>query len=144
MKQRYKITTAVYLLLIKENKILLSLREGTGYMDGMYSLPAGHLEANESIADACVREIKEEINIDVKKEDLKLVTTMFRKGENGGDDYSDFFFMCENYKGELKNNEPNKCGEIKFFEIDNLPQNIIKYIKIAINNSNNNISYCEL
>ncbi|HSQ97809.1 MAG TPA: NUDIX domain-containing protein [Rickettsiales bacterium] len=79
MKQRYKITTAAYLLLIKENKILLALREGTGYMDGLYSLPSGHLEANESIVDACIRESLEEVNIILKKENLKLATTMFRK-----------------------------------------------------------------
>ena len=67
IKQRFRITTAVYIILIKNGKILLSLREGTGYMDGMYGLPSGHLEANESIADACIREIKEEININVEK-----------------------------------------------------------------------------
>lgn len=143
MKQRYKITTAVYLLLIKENKILLSLREGTGYMDGLYSLPAGHVEANETIIDACIRETLEEINIIIKKEDLNLATTMFRKGINGGDDYVDFFFVCDKFNGELKNNEPNKCGGIEFFDMQNLPENTIEYIRKAIHNSNNDIHHYE-
>ncbi|HSQ97806.1 MAG TPA: NUDIX domain-containing protein [Rickettsiales bacterium] len=143
MKQRYKIKTAAYLLLIKDNKILLSLREGTGYMDGLYGLPSGHLEANETIADACVRETLEEINIVLKKEDLKLATTMFRKGKDEGDDYIDFFFICDRYEGELKNNEPNKCGSLEFFDIENLPQNTIEYVRKAIHNSNNDIHHYE-
>lgn len=144
MKERFKITTAAYLILTKDNKILLSLRENTSFMDAMWGLPSGHLEENETIADACVREIKEEINLDIDKKDLELSTTIFRNCKNiGGNDYLVFFFTTDKYSGILKNNEENKCGGLEFFDIDNLPKNIIEYIKIAINNYLNNINYSE-
>ena len=47
-KERFKLICSSYLLLIKDNKILLGLRQNTGYMDGFYHLPAGHKEEGES------------------------------------------------------------------------------------------------
>ena len=40
--------------------------------DGYYYAAGGRVQANESSADSAVRELKEEINIDIKIEDLKL------------------------------------------------------------------------
>lgn len=45
-KERHKILTAVYAVIIKDNKILLSLRNNSGFMDNWYSLVAGHVKAN--------------------------------------------------------------------------------------------------
>ena len=42
MKQnRLKVKIASYLILLKENKILMTRRFNTGWSDGMYSLPSG-------------------------------------------------------------------------------------------------------
>jgi len=62
-KERFKITPAVYLVLMKENKILLSQRYNTGYFDNHYSFPAGHLDGEETLKQAMVREAKEETGI---------------------------------------------------------------------------------
>ena len=76
-KERHKIVAAVYAIIIKNGKILLSLRENTGFMDDWYSLVAGHVEADETVDEAMLREAKEEANIVVKS--MKLGTVMFRK-----------------------------------------------------------------
>lgn len=47
MKERYKFICAMYLILIKENKVLLLKCANTGYEDGNYSLVAGHMDGNE-------------------------------------------------------------------------------------------------
>ena len=94
-KERHKIVVAVYAIIIKNGKILLSLRENTGFMDGWYSLVAGHVEADETVDEAMLREAKEEANIVVKS--MKLGTVMFRKGIDGRDDYMDFFFIIDDY-----------------------------------------------
>ena len=47
--QRFKMIGSSYLLLIENNKILLSRRFNTGYEDGKYSLPAGHVETGETL-----------------------------------------------------------------------------------------------
>ena len=46
--ERFKVITAVHLILIENNKILLQRRYNTGYEDGNYSVVAGHVEENES------------------------------------------------------------------------------------------------
>ena len=39
--------------------------------------------------------------------------------------------------------EPNKCDDIGWFELDNLPENTIPYIKHAIECISKNIVYSE-
>lgn len=142
-KERYKITTAVYAVIIRDDKILLSLRENTGFMDGKYSLVSGHIEKGEMLAEAMVRETKEEAGIDIKK--LKLATTMFRhKITEDGNDYIDFYFVIDDFDGEIFNNEPDKCGNLEFFELNGLPYNTIDYVKFGIDNVLNGNNYCEI
>mgnify|MGYP001001313288 CR=1 FL=1 len=72
-KERHKIVPAVYLFLLDGEKILLLRRSDSNlYKPGWYSLPAGHVDGNESATDAIIREAKEEANIDLKREDLKM------------------------------------------------------------------------
>ena len=47
---------AVYLIVKNGDNLLLSLREGTGYMDGYYGLVSGHVEKGEPAKYACIRE----------------------------------------------------------------------------------------
>lgn len=46
-KDRYKQIVAVHLILQQDDKILFQLRKNTGYGDGLYSLPGGHVEAKK-------------------------------------------------------------------------------------------------
>ena len=55
----------------------------------------------------------------------------------------DIFFVLEDYYGKLENMEPEKCDGLKYFDMDNLPENIIPYVDTAIKNSLNNIVYYE-
>ncbi len=69
----FTIIPAVYLILEKDNKILLLRRYNTGYNDGLYSLPSGHVEDGEFPIDALIREAQEEIGIIIAKEHLLLL-----------------------------------------------------------------------
>ncbi len=51
---------AVYALFEKEGKVALIQRANTGYHDGYYALPAGHIEPEETSPEAVVREAYEE------------------------------------------------------------------------------------
>ena len=132
---------AVYLIVKNGNDLLLSLREGTGYMDGYYGLVSGHIEEGEPARYACVREAKEEANMQLNMADIKPACIMHRI--TAQTEYVDMFFIAENYNGKMENMEPDKCGELKYYNINNLPENIIDYIKVGINNSLNGIFYCE-
>ena len=128
--ERFKVITAVHLILIENNKILLQRRYNTGYEDGNYSVVAGHVEENESVIEAMQREALEEIGINIEVDDLKIVHVMQRKAPDR--ESIEYFIVCQKYNGKIKIMEEEKCDEIKFFELQNLPKNTISYIKKGI------------
>ena len=136
--ERLKLKVAVYLFLIKEDQILLSLRFNTGWQDGNYSLPAGHLDPNETIEQALFREGEEEVGLTLKTEDVKLVHTMHRMSQ-----YIDFFFVSEYAGVEPKNMEPEKCNELKWFPVKELPSNMVPSVRSAINNYLSGVTFSE-
>jgi mutator protein MutT len=131
MRDRFKMIIAGYLLLIKDGKILLGRRYNTGYEDGKYSLPAGHIEEHETVMQGTAREIEEEIGIKVKPNDLVLVHVMHRRAD---DERIDLFFTAKRWRGMPMNKEPHKCDELQWFMIKKLPTNVIPYIAEAIEN----------
>lgn len=129
-KDRHKVIPASYLVLRKENKILLLRRFNTGYEDGKYSMPAGHVDEGETFTESLIREVAEEVGISLKLEDVRVVHIMHRKSiEN---ERVDTFFVAEKWEGEIKNMEPHKCNDLSWFPLDNLPENTIPYIRQAL------------
>jgi len=51
--------------------------------------------------------------------------------------------LCTKWTGEFHNKEPEKCDNIKFFPINNLPENIVPYIKDAISQVLDGTTYYE-
>ena len=138
---RYTYVGSVYLLLIKDNKILLLRRCQTGFQDGNYGVPAGHLEGDETVREGCVRETKEEIGLDISPEDLEVVHVMQRKGHK--DERIDFFMTVKSYSGEIKNYEPDKCDDVRWFNLENLPDNTVDFMRVGIENYKKGIIYSE-
>ena len=141
MRDNFTYVGASYLFLIENNKILLQRRCNTGFQDGNYGVPAGHLDGGETAREGCVREIKEEIGIDVKVDDLSVVQVMHRKAAN--DERVDFFMTTKSYSGDIQNCEPNKCDDLSWFSLDELPENIIDYVKVAIEKYKEGVVYTE-
>lgn len=141
MRKNFPYVGSSYLFLIKDNKILLQRRFQTGFQDGNYGVPAGHLDGGETAREGCAREISEEIGININPNDLTVVHIMHRKGEQ--DERFDFFMTTEKYTGEIVNNEPNKCDDLSWFPLNELPENIVDYVHIAIKNFQKGIIYSE-
>jgi 8-oxo-dGTP diphosphatase len=139
----HKITPASYLILEKNQKILLLKRFNTGFKDGQYSLISGHIEKNESATNCIIREAKEEVGIQIKKEDLKLSLVLHRKSDQNSEERVDFFFKAKKWKGEIINKEPNKCSELNWFNKNKLPKKTINYIKKVLNEINKKSHYLE-
>lgn len=123
---------ACLLLLRRENKVLLLRRFNTGYMDGNYTMPSGHLDGIETAKKAVKREAREEIGIKVNLKDLKLVHMMHRRKEDKTGIYVDFFFTAERFKGKPRIVETDKCDDVRWFDINHLPKNTIPFIVAAI------------
>ncbi|MBI95926.1 NUDIX hydrolase [bacterium] len=129
---RFRPYFAVYLILEVDGKLLMAKRFNTGYMDGMYSLVAGHVDGNETVYQAMLRETKEEVNIDIIAEDMKVVHVSHRNSNRGEREYIDVYLKASKFSGEIENLEPHKCSDLTWFEFDNLPENIVPEVKKAL------------
>lgn len=132
MGKIYCFPVSIHLILEKNDKILLMKRRNTGFCDGMYSLPAGKLEPSERVAEAVVREAKEELGIEIKEDDLDPVVVMHRKGNDS--ERIDFFFKAKKWNKNIQNCEPDKCEDLLWSTKNSIPTNTIPYIKYVINN----------
>lgn len=139
-KKRSGAAINVYLLLKRNDKILLSLRKNTGYFDEHYGLISGHVEDGESASMAIIREAKEEAGLNIGHEQLIFVHAMHRKTDRFN---VDVFFECKNWEGEPSNLEMDKCAELHFFPIKNLPINLIPYIGQALYAITYRVPYAE-
>jgi 8-oxo-dGTP pyrophosphatase MutT (NUDIX family) len=130
-KDRFKVIPAVYLLLRQDDDVLLLRRANTGYQDGTYSLIAGHLDGDELATEGIVREAKEEAGITVNPKDLKLVHVAHRlnRGDNGEEERVDFFFETTKWQGDITNCEPQKCDDLSWHPMQNLPADMLPLVK---------------
>ncbi len=129
MPDRFTMPIAVHLFLFKGDKILLLRRQNTGYEDGNYSVPAGHVEADETPTHAMIRETKEEAGLDLQADQLQFAHVLYRKTER---ERVDFFFTCREWTGEPYNAEEDKCDQLIWVDKDSLPPNTIPYIAHAL------------
>jgi 8-oxo-dGTP diphosphatase len=129
MRTTFPVT--VHMFFFRNDKILLSRRYQTGYMDGHYSVPAGHLDGNETVRMAAVREAREEIGVMVRVEDISFAGVFHRQE---GDERVDFFVHVRGWSGEPVNAEPEKCDDLCWTDVKALPVNTIPYIRRAIEN----------
>lgn len=114
---------AAAIILNGNRQILLQLRADRN----KWGLPGGCQELGESFEDTIIREVKEETNFDVKKDNLKLIGVV--SGNNRKNEYPNgdivinntVLYLIENYSGKMKCN--NESKEMKFFDLDNIPIN---------------------
>ena len=124
--------SAVHMIIIKDNKILLQKRKGTKLWDGYYALPAGHIDENENQYDALIREAKEELGIVVDSKKIISSYTVLRRNYFKIDGkqlepYIDYYFEIHDYVGIPKIIEKNKCEELLWSDINDLPEPFINY-----------------
>jgi 8-oxo-dGTP pyrophosphatase MutT (NUDIX family) len=134
MSQQFR--SAIHLFFIDDDQILLSRRANTGYMDGHYSVVAGHLEPGETVIQAAVREASEEAGVLILPKDTEVVGMMHRRD---GEERIDFFARVHAWVGEPFNAEPEKCSDLRWFRLDALPENIVPYIFRALQNYKTNV-----
>ena len=127
---RFTFLATVNIFLIKENKILLIRRANTGFFDGSYEAPAGHIDGGEPVRKAAAREALEEVGVSVNPEDLKVVHVMHRYGQKA--ERIEFFLVAEKWEGEPENKEPEKCDDMAWFSLDELPENMVPKSRYAL------------
>ena len=131
MSDRFVVVPAAYVYLLREGpagpEVLLQLRQGTPYMDGHWAAAAaGHVERGETAYDAARREALEELGVtDV---DLEFAFTMQRtQHAEAIDERVDFFFTARRWVGEPRVVEPEKCAEVRWCRLDDLPDPVVPH-----------------
>ena len=138
---REKFLSSIYLIIKNnEGKILLQRRQGSKLWPGFLALPAGHLDVGEDAYEAAIREAKEELDINITVDNISDVFVVNRKNKSLLP-YYDVYFELNGYNGEIKINEPNKCSELVWSNIKSLPEDMIEFEKIALNNYLNGIKF---
>ena len=138
MRATFPVT--VHLLFFREGQVLLLRRFNTGYADGQYSVPAGHLDGDETVVAAARREAWEEIGLQIQSEDILFSSVMHRMD---GDERVDFFVEVRMWEGEPANTEPDKCDDLRWADLDRLPENVVPYVKKAIQNHHGGLMFDE-
>lgn len=129
-RKYYMVVISSYVIFEMDGKVLLGRRRNTGYRDGDYGLPAGHVEEAEFATAGAIREAKEEVGVTIKPDNLLPAHVMHRHCEDH--ERIDFFFVAKKWKGELINNESEKCDALDWFSFNELPKNIMPYVKFAL------------
>ncbi|GGS84233.1 hypothetical protein GCM10010156_48530 [Planobispora rosea] len=129
--ERYQVTVDVHVILERDEQILLCLRQNTGYRDGWYCLPSGHLEADETIVDCAIREAREEVGITLDPTMLRPATVVHHLSPEGRPRLG-VFFAASVWEGEPVNAEPHKCGRIDWVPVDRLPDTTVPYTVAGI------------
>lgn len=132
MSEKFKLIPEAHVFLMNgRDEVLLLRRFNTGYEDGKYSVIAGHIDGNEEVRAAAIREAREEAGIDIPLSDVKVVGVMHRKSD--GERVS-FFLAAFRWRGNVVNAEPELCDDLSWHSVRDLPENMVPYVRRAIEN----------
>jgi 8-oxo-dGTP pyrophosphatase MutT (NUDIX family) len=132
MTDRFAVVPAAYVYLLRPapmpggREVLLGLRRNTGYRDGHWAAVAGHVERGETVFAAAAREALEEVGVtDV---DLVPWCAMQRTGDGDPiDERVDYFFTATSWAGTPRIVEPDKCADLRWFNLDALPSPVVPH-----------------
>ncbi|NUU77117.1 NUDIX hydrolase [Paenibacillus xylanilyticus] len=118
------------LILNKTGEILL-----VRHIDDTWGVPGGFMELGESVEEAAMREVHEEIGIELKKLELYGVFSgkeLYTKLKNGHEYYNVVIgYICTEYEGELRP-DGIEVLEAKFYKPTDLPDKTDPYLKRKI------------
>jgi 8-oxo-dGTP diphosphatase len=128
--RRRKVIGDLHLILVDDDdRVLLGRRQNTGFADGCYHLPAGHLEVGESVIEALIREAREETGIIISPDAIDFAHVMHNSSSGGR---VAFFFTVRRWQGIPQNREPGKCSELRWVPLQALPGNLVDYCRSAL------------
>lgn len=126
-------TLDVLLLLTRGDQVLMALRQGTGFADGLWNLPSGKVEPGESAVAAVIREAREEIGIRLSADQLSLAATVHCRNSDTETRVGLFFAAAaESAQGAPYNAEPHKCAGIAWYPLTALPAGTVPYNALGI------------
>ena len=102
-------------ILVKEDKVLLELRNSCEYACNQWMVPGGHTERDEKVIDSAIREMKEELDITLEKKYLRFVSVVHWWNQSYQRSGITFFWSSSKWEGSIKTIEQDKCSELRWF-----------------------------
>lgn len=132
MTSRHTVVAAAHVLLVRDSQLLMLRRAGTGWCDGQWSVPAGHVEPRETVVAAAAREAAEETGLILDPARLRIAHVMHRAADDSGGERIDFFFTVSDWAGEPVNAEPGKCDRMGWADPGRLRSQVVPYVAAAV------------
>jgi 8-oxo-dGTP diphosphatase len=117
------------LIVDEQNRVLLTLRKRTPEA-GHWSIVGGKLDFLETLEACAIREAREEVGIEVALDSLLCLTDHLLPQE-----YQHWVspaYLAHVLSGEAKNCEPEKAADVRWFALDQLPENLTITARNAI------------
>ena len=114
MKQ---ISVSAGILINNDNQILLSQRTADKSFPGQWEFPGGKIESSETANEALIRELKEELGIDIDN------SYLFKRIEHYYDSFTANieFFIVDSWSGELSGEEGQLVRWFSAGDLKDLP-----------------------
>ncbi len=120
----------VHTMLLRADEVLLLRRARTGYLDGWYALPGGHLQRGEGVVACAMRELREETGVAASAQHLlpAVVMPYCSDAEQG----VNFIMCCREFRGEPRLAEPDRFDAIGWWGHHALPTPVVPYLARAL------------
>lgn len=114
----------------EQNEILLVLRNRNPEKD-TWSIPGGKVDPYENLETCVIREIKEEVNLEVEVRGLLCMAETIRP--ESGEHWVSVIYEVNIKSGEARNMEPDGAiADMRWFNLDQLPANLACFTLPAI------------
>jgi len=144
MTDRHSVIPAVWMIIKNDKRQVFMLRRAnTGWRDGSWTVPAGHVEKNEGPISAAIRELKEEAGLTVTAGQLSEPLIYFYPEDARENERVSLFFEVTNYDGTPVNAEPEKADASRWFDESNLPVDMPPLLQRAFLDIKNGVRYSE-
>lgn len=140
--EKFSVRPSALMILEKNQEVFLMRRQNVSYGNGMYTLPSGVLDGNETAIEAAIRETGEEAGVTLVPGEVAMVHIMHRQKPDG-EEWMDLFFKANSWDGEPRINEPHRFSDAGWYPFDTLPENTLDFVRKALEEIQNGNVYSD-
>ena len=140
-RERFQLSVSVFAVLRREDQVLLIRRTNTGWLDGLFSVPAGAMDGDEPAALAAIREAAEEASVSINPDDTRLAHTLHCRTE--GNEWLGLFFEVFAWEGTPSLGEPERHSDLTWTPLSELPSEMVPYVGQALTCISKDVAYSE-